>query len=529
VTNRGAGLRIYLKMHSLRERKKCFKYAAYLLLLLAGCTKQKGTPHDTLVVEMEGPISTFNPLYTMDTNAQHVNELAHASLVVMSPQLTPEPYLAESFKSVNDTTISFKLRKGCKFENGKEITARDVEKSVATFLDPKFESAFAKSSFERIKKVEIIDDYNFKIITDKPTPSLLTDLELLKIIQLDGGEDLSTKPKSLPGAGPYRLANYGTAEYLLERTGQPCLPLPKIPKVLVRVVRDDLSRFLKLKRGELDLVLNDMNYRKVDLVMKDRSLPMSAMAIDGVSYAYMGVNQSSESLRDPRVRQAIAYSFDIPTLIKYKSRGMSKPSRNMLADMNAYANLDIPIINRDLDKARRLLDEAGYFNGSNGKPPLKVTLKTSSGLISVENARVLAAQAKEAGIQITHKAYDWGIFFSDIKAGNSELYTLSWTGVTDPHLYYELFHSSQIGRNNRTRYINSEMDKLIEAGDSTLDTKTRKASYHKVQAMAATDLPFISLWHPQNTAVFRKNVKGVSLHPMGTWRVILAMSKDQEQ
>jgi len=67
---------------------------------------------------------------------------------------------------------------------------------------------------------------------------------------------------------------------------------------------------------------------------------------------------------------------------------------------------------------------------------------------------------------------------------------------------------------------------LIELGDSTLDPVKRKAYYDKVQEIAAADLPFISLWHPKNTAVFRKEVKGVTLHPMGTWRVILSMSKE---
>ena len=162
-----------------------------------------------------------------------------------------------------------------------------------------------------------------------------------------------------------------------------------MPKITVKVVRDDLSRFLKLKRGELDVVLNDMNFRKVDLILKDPSLPMSAITVDGVNYAYMGINQNSPRLKDPRVRQALALSFDIPTLIHYKSRGLAKPSRGMLADMNWYANLAIPVVQRDLAKARQLLDEAGYSNGTNGKPPLRLTLKTSSGLISVENARVL--------------------------------------------------------------------------------------------------------------------------------------------
>lgn len=497
-----------------------------LALLAAACSRPAGTPPDTLVVELEGPTQTINPLLAMDTNSQHINELMHAPLIVISPQLTPEPYLAESFKYESDNVIAFKLRQGCKFPDGSNITARDVERSVAAYKDEKTGSAFAKGPYERISKVEVVSDYEFKLHTDKLTPSLITDLEGLKIIQV-GGIDLASKPTSVPGAGPYELEDFGGgSEIKFRRREQPCLPKPGMEKITVKVVRDDLSRFLKLKRGELDLVLNDMNYRKVDLVNKDPTLPMSAISLDSVNWSYMGVNQNSPNLRDPRVRQAIAYAFDIPQLIKYKSRGMAKQSRNMLADMNYYANLGVPIYERDLAKAKKLLDEAGFFNGENDKPPLKVSLKTSSGLSSVENARVLTAQAREAGIEIVHRPFDFGIFFSDVKAGNSELYTLSWTGIVDPHLYFELFHSSQIGRNNRTRYNNPAMDKLIEAGDAFKDPAKRKEQYQKLQELAHEDLPMIPLWHGKHTAVFRKNVKGVSLHPTGTWRVILAMTKD---
>jgi peptide/nickel transport system substrate-binding protein len=269
-----------------------------------------------------------------------------------------------------------------------------------------------------------------------------------------------------------------------------------------------------------------MNYRKVEQVMHDPSLPMQAIARDSSTYAYMGVNQNSPNLRDPRVRMALAKSFDLAALIRYKSRGLAKQSRGMLADMNYYADLSVPVISRDVEGAKKLLDEAGFSNGTNGKPPLVVHLKTSSSPIAVENAQVLAAQAKEAGIILEHRAFDWGIFFADVKSGNTELYTLSWPGISDPHLYYELFNSAGIGQYNRTRYKNPEMDRLTLAGDATSDPVKRRAIYNKVQELAAKDLPFISLWHPMNTAVFRKNIKGVTLHPLGTWRVILSMRKD---
>jgi peptide/nickel transport system substrate-binding protein len=495
------------------------------LLALTACTNHSLSPPDTLTVELEGPTQTINPLYTMDTNSQHVNELVHAPLVVTSRHLTPEPYLAEEFHRESPTSVFFRLKQGCKLESGAPLNADAVKNSLAYFLDPKNESTLARSGLDRIKKFEKLSDLTFRLTTDRPSPSLLTDLEYLKVLDLTNVTP-GTKPTFLRGAGPYKVISFAPGEIHLERSGQPCLPTPQIAKISIKVVRDDLSRFLKLKRGELDLVLNDMNYRKVEYLLQHPELPIAAQATDSAHFVYMGLNQSSAALKDPRVRLALAKSFDIPEIIRYKSRGFAKPSRGMLADMNFYSNPKVPYLTRDLEGARRLLDEAGYSNGTNGKPALHLTLKTSGGIISVENARVLSAQAREAGIVIEHRPYDFGVFFADVKSGNTELYNLMWTGVSDPHLYYDLFHSSQIGKNNRTHYQSAEMDKLLEEGDASLDPAKRRAAYDQVQELAARDLPFINLWHPQVTAVYRKNIQGVEVHPLGTWRVILAMRKE---
>ena len=191
-----------------------------------------------------------------------------------------------------------------------EIDANTVVRSIDFYLNPANESPFAKTFFERIQKVEKTGDYSLRIITKKPSPFLISDLDLLKVLDLDGVK-AGEKPQFLRGAGPYKVVKFSSSDIYLERSGQPCLPLPKIAKIHVKVVRDDLSRFLKLKRGELDLVLNDMNYRKVQLILKDPTLPMQAVTTDSATYAYMGVNQNSSNLRDPRVRMAIAKSFNL--------------------------------------------------------------------------------------------------------------------------------------------------------------------------------------------------------------------------
>lgn len=490
----------------------------------SACSNPNLSPKDTLTTTIGAPVQSLNPLFSTDANSQHLNELAHAGLVKTSENLVPEPYLAEYIRPVGNSIIEVQLKRGCLFENGKEITSEDVRRSLEIFRDPENKSPFAET-FKVIKRFDKIDRYRFRLITEKAEPALLSDLAVLKILP-DGAIKKGESQSVIPGAGPFRVTSLGPSQIVFERNPQSCFPLPRLNRIKVKVVRDDLSRFLKLKNGEIDLVMNEMNFRKVEMVMNDPALPLQAIVDDGIGYNYLGVNMNNDKLRDRRVREALALSFDIPSLIKYKSRGMALPARNLLADRNFYANLSVPVRSRDLTKAKQLLDEAGFYNGTNSKPPLKLTLTTTTNLISIENARVLTAQAKEAGIELEHKAFEWGIFYNDVKSGNAELYLLRWVGVTDPGIYFEVFHSGEIGRNNRTRYKNPEMDRWIEMGQSTLNSKIRKQAFDRVQEIAYQDLPFIGLWHVKNAAVFRKELKGVKLHPAGSWLSLTEVYKE---
>jgi peptide/nickel transport system substrate-binding protein len=513
-----------------RGSKAFFRRAGFWLLpvfgILAGsCSNPNLSPPDTITTVVDGPLATLNPLYTTDAAAQHVNELLHATLVASDANLLPVPYLAEEFHYEGEKAVVFRLRKGCRFENGRAITSDDIQRSLDFYRDPANASPFAESSLKNISRFDRIDELSFRLVTDKVSPSLVSDLELLKVLQLDGirpGDRLA----SLPGAGPYRLARLNSSSALLERSGQPCLPLPPMPKIAVKVVRDELSAAMKLKNGEVDIVINELNYRKVQAIDGNPSWNLNVLSADGVSYSYLGLNLASPRLRDKRVREALALSLDIPALIQYKSRGMAVPARNLLADLNFYSNRSVPLVKRDLSRSRELLGEAGYFDGKNGKPPLHLVLKTNSGIVNSENARVLVAQAKEAGIELEHQAFDWGIFYDDVKKGNTEVYEMRWVGAVDPRIYYENFHSGAAGRNNRTHYENPEMDKLLDQEENTLDPVKRKAFVDKVQELVARDLPYISLWHAKNVAVFRKNLQNVSLHPKGSWRVLLSMKKE---
>ena len=115
------------------------------------------------------------------------------------------------------------------------------------------------------------------------------------------------------------------------------------------------------------------------------------------------------------------------------------------------------------------------------------------------------------------RAYEWGTFYEDIQKGNFQLYSLAWVGVTDPDLYFTLFHSSSIPPhgNNRGRYRNPEVDRLLEEGRKSVSLQERKGIYDRVQKIVAVDLPYIPLWWTKNVVVMNRAIQGFVPYPDG--------------
>ncbi len=495
---------------------------SFLACQFVACARRSLSPADTITTAISAPIQSLHPLYTTDADGQHINELVHSSLIRHGADLLPKPYLAESFKIINDTTVELKLREGCKFSNGRALTLDDVEASVAFYSSPKLKSSVSQT-FRHVNRFEKLPNLRFRLHTDKVTPSLLSDLALLKILPAEAMKEEGANV--LPGIGPYKVTAFGPSEIRLEKAESGCLPSGNVDKIVVKVVRDDLSRYLKLVRGELDAVYNEMDYRKILKIEKSPELGLRVAMLPGIGFNYIGLNITNPKLADIRVRRALALALDIPSIIRYKSAGQTTQARNLLSDTNFYANLQIPKVDRNLKEAKRLLDEAGYFNGENKKPKLNLTFKTTTNDIAIENAKVIISQLEEAGISVENRAYEWGIFYSDVKKHNVEMYLLRWVGITEPGIYFDIFHSGERSRNNRSGYSNPEMDKYLEVGQGTIDPFKRKLAFAKVQELVARDLPLIGLWYPENSFVYRKEISDVNLETNGSWLSFLSMKK----
>jgi peptide/nickel transport system substrate-binding protein len=140
--------------------------------------------------------------------------------------------------------------------------------------------------------------------------------------------------------------------------------------------------------------------------------------------------------------------------------------------------------------------------------------------------RVLQSDWAKIGVQVDIESTEFGHFFAAVKKGDFEAFSLRWTAIVDPDILFSIFHSSQVppGR-NRIFYKNSTVDKLLEEGRSTMDSKNRKEIYLQVQKQIARDLPYLPLWYASNVVVAQAYIHDFQLMPSGAWTGALYAQK----
>jgi peptide/nickel transport system substrate-binding protein len=173
----------------------------------------------------------------------------------------------------------------------------------------------------------------------------------------------------------------------------------------------------------------------------------------------------------------------------------------------------------DPARAKRLLDQAGFIDpdGDGPRPRFRLSFKTTNIDLRRRIAEALKEQLLRVGIELDLRSYEWGTFFADVKNGNFHLYSLAWVGIEDPDIYYQILHSTSVPPNgdNRGRYSDPEVDRLLARGRTTLDRTERKTIYRDIQRYLAEDLPNIPLWWWKNVVVKKPGLRGFVAYPDG--------------
>jgi peptide/nickel transport system substrate-binding protein len=484
-----------------------------LTLSLVSCSSKRDP--NTFVMLIESSPTNLDPRIGVDAQSERIDSLIFDDLLTRGDNLNVAPGLAQSWEIPDPLTYVFHLHHDVKFQDGRPLTSRDVKWTFDSLLQGKVHSVKA-AVYRFVDHIDAPDDFTVVFHMKESSATLLWNLSdgAMGIIPYGSGSEITTHPI---GSGPFRFVSAETdKDVILERNDDYWGEKPGLARVRFAVVPDATTRALELRKGSADAAINSLTPDTVLALQRDPSLSIESSP--GTVLAYMGFNLRDPILRDVRVRQAIAYAFDRGPMIQYLWRGEAEPARSILPPQSWAYDGNVPVYNHDPEKARALLNAAGYpaVNGIR----FHLIMKTSTD----ENTRLMVAvmqqQLRDVGIALDIRTFEFATFFADVTHGTFQLYSLRWIGGNeDPDIFEYAFHSAKFPPNgaNRGYYSNPQIDALIDQARREVDPEVRKPIYAEVQRVLAEELPYIDLWYLDNVLVHNKRMRNLQLNPEGNY------------
>ena len=490
-----------------------FALSLWLLTPLLSCSKRPEA--GTLVMVIESSPTNLDPRVGQDAQSERIGNLIFDDQLSRGKNLDVAPGLAERWEVPNPLTYIFHLRRGVSFHDGRPLTSRDVKWTFDSLLTGRVRSPKG-AAYRFVDHIETPDDSTVIFHMKEPDAALLWNISdgAIGIVPDGSGDEIARNPI---GSGPFKFVAAETdKEVIIERNDTYWGEKPKLARVRFAIVPDATTQALELRKGSGDVIING-SFPPDTVVTLQREASLAVESAPGTRLAYLGFNLQDPILKDVKVRQAVAYALDRQRMINYLWRGQAQAARSVLPTQSWAYEGKVPAYEHNPDKARALLDAAGYpaVNGVR----FHITMKTSTD----ENTRLMVAvmqqQLREVGIALDIRSFEFGTFFSDVTHGAFQLYGLRWIGGNeDPDIFY-VFHSSRFPPNgaNRGHYANPKVDALIDRARREVNPAVRKPIYAELQQVLAEDLPYINLWYLDNVLVHNKRVRNLQLNPAGNY------------
>lgn len=477
---------------------RIFLIVPYLLLALSGCAR---APDGTLRIGLAAAPATLDPRYATDATSWRLCRLIYQAPADFDAQFRPVPALMD-WTQLSPTRWRFTLRGDPRFHDGAAVTAADVVATYRAVLDPGRASPH-RGSLANVVEFRARDARAMEVELRRPDP-LFPGLLVIGVLPAHDAQRTSA-PEPV-GSGAFEVGRRGPKSVTLVRRSDGL-------RVKFEVIENEITRALKLTRGELDLVPGGFAPEVAQWLARRPGLEL--IARDGSTFSYLGFNFAAGPTARPEVRAAISSAIDRSAILRYVFRGQARPAATLLVPTHwaGAPSLEQPVY--DPARARRLLAGLGYTP----EHPLTLTYKTSSDQFRLRLATIFKAQLAAVGIGLTVQSYDWGTFYADIKAGRFEVYGLSWVGLQLPDIFRYAFHSGAVPPlgANRGRYANARVDRLIERAEESDDLAQRATLYRELQAELVRDLAYAPLWYEQQIAVRGPRILGYDTDASGNF------------
>ncbi|MEA3560884.1 MAG: peptide-binding protein [Candidatus Omnitrophota bacterium] len=471
---------------------------------------------------------TLVPILATDSASGNIVGLVFNGLVKYDKNIELTGDLSESWDILdNGLSIVFHLRKNVKWHDGEPFTARDVEFTYKKLIDPDVPTPYS-GDFEKIKYLQVIDDYTIKVKYREPfAPALASwGMAIMPEHILKNANLINTPFSRHPvGTGPYKFKRWKSGERIdLESNHEYFEHRPWINSYIYRIIPDQATMFLELQTEGIDYMgLTPLQYKR-QTGTRFFKRGFQKLKYPSFGYTYMGYNLLDEKFKDKRVRQAINYAIDKQEIVDGILLGLGRICTGPFVPESWAYNKSVEPAAYNFQKAKELLTQAGWQDRDNDGWLDKDGQKFEFTIITNQanderrrTAEIIQRKLKEIGIKVNVRVFEWAVFLNEfVNKKRFEAVLLGWSLSRDPDCF-DIWHSSKTkeGEFNFVSYSNPEVDQLLEKGRRIFDEKKRAAIYRQIHRLLYQDQPCLFLYVPDALPAVHRRFKGIEPAPIG--------------
>ncbi len=483
----------------------------------------------TIKWSMQGDSLTLDPHAQNEGPTTQVSRQVYEALVTRGLDMSIEPQLATDWKTTDPNTWIFNLRKGVKFSDGTDMTAKDV---VFSILRAKQPTSDFKEYISTISDVKEIDNYTVQVSTSKPNPILLNQLSNIFIMSKkwsidfgatvsqnwDGGEETFSATNAM-GTGPFKITlREPNTKTVFKRNSNwwGSMKDNSVSEIHLLPIKNSATRVAALLSGEVDLV-TDAPVQ--DLARIGNSADHDVVSTAQMRTIFLGMDQAADKLRSgntgdnpfkkKEVRQALYQAIDIEAIKKKVMRGLSEPAGIItFPGVNGYTQDLDKRLPYDVDAAKKLLAEAGYPKG------FDVELRCPNDRYVNDEAicTAVVGMLGKIGVNVNLFAQTKSKHFKELKEDKGDFYMLGWGVPTlDSHYVFHYLYESGASW-NKVNFSNSEVDAAIRVMEGEVDLDKRNAAIANAWKIVKDDISYLPLHH-QVISWATKNSVDVPIRP----------------
>ncbi|GCF95343.1 peptide ABC transporter substrate-binding protein [Enterococcus florum] len=522
--------------------KKSKKFALTLVSLLAltltacgggGDTDDSGggsgggsaNGENTLVVGMDSDLKTMDPARGYEVYGNMMYYAMYDYLYKTYESSTPEPSLAESHELDDTQTVhTFKIKKDVKFSSGNPLTSKDVAFSINRTKNLKSNTSHHT---ENVKSVETPDDHTVVITLNEPDAAFLVKLANnafaivdSEVVKEHGGtdaEDASSADtaeewlnQNSAGSGAYVLSEWKqNVEVVLEKNENYWGEV-KNDKVICKEIPDVNTQIQNVKQGDIDIALGVGVDNASQLEDQDG---VDLKSYTGTTTTFLLMNDDPEigkEMADPKVQEAVRRAINYKELLEICGDGAVLPLN--IVPKGFTGALEKAKDYQDVDKAKQLMEEAGYKDGFDVK--FTVPNFDTEGMSWTTMGQKIKDDLSKIGINAKIETAEIGVAIDSYREGKEQFLFMHWhPDFPDINNQLAFLPGETVGERAKwSDPSDGKLDELKKTVQTESDEEKRVAASEELQKLLDQQMPFALLVQHPKVLAYRSNLDGVNYY-----------------